>query len=228
MNFQKSVMGQAGANKREDRANLHNVNVNEIQNKSGKKSNSSCGVRAKDIKNEALKLYNRSDKSRIAKDFDTSNSVGRNNAYNSLTDCYKVGTMNEQMTAEWLMQNQLEMSKACSTSFNGTNISDLNDMVYPNLAQTTGNMTKSEILNHTSGGSNRNMNPKSPYNVSSKQNEVMTSSKKRSIESEPKEISTNVPNTYHSDTRYRMQLPHGGKNEDMLRAQLLNAKNEIS
>ena len=136
--------------------------------------------------------------------------------------------MNEQITAEQLMQNQLDMGKAGSTSFTGGNISDLNDMIYPNLAQTAGNMTKSDILNHTSGSSNRKMNPKSPYHASHKHNEIPSSNKKRSIESEPKEISTNVPNTYHSDTRYRMQLPHGGKNEDMLRAQLLNAKNERS
>lgn len=54
---------------------------------------------------------------------------------------------------------------------------------------------------------------KSPYNHNTKKN-TGGSSKKRSIESDLKDISTHVSNTHHSDSRYK--------------AALLNAKTENS
>jgi len=129
------------------------------------------------------------------------------------------------------MQNMNEVNKAASISFNVAKVSELNekyDLMYSVLSQPPSNAS-ADMNNATSSSSKRKLKPqhKSPYNVSIKKKST-ASGKKRSIESDPKELSTNVPNTNQSDTRYKMQLSHGQGNENILRAQIINAKNERS
>lgn len=117
-----------------------------------------------------------------------------------------------------LLQNTHDINRAASTSFNLGKMSDLNEgyeLMYPILSQPLG---KSVIENEKpSTNSRRNIKTshqyKSPYNVHNKK-KGQGSSKKRSIESDSKDLSTSVPNTNQSDSRYK--------------AQLLNAKNEKS
>lgn len=100
--------------------------------------------------------------------------------------------------------------------------------MYPGLSQPAG--SNSADMNNTLAGSskrNQTTNMKSPYSVNTKK-KPNTSSKKRSIESDPKDISTNVPNTHQSDSRGKMNLSSGKGNENQLKAQFMNAKNERS
>lgn len=100
--------------------------------------------------------------------------------------------------------------------------------MYPGLSQPGGN-NSADMNNTVAGSSKRNLNTdhKSPYSVNTKK-KPNTSSKKRSIESDPKEMSTNVPNSHQSDSRYKMQLSSGKDNENVLKAQFVSAKNERS
>lgn len=85
MNIQKSVMGSAGADKRESRPSNNSASKTFNPN-TGKKSSSSCGVRTEISKSEAANLYTRDTKSDLKMKGIQSNTASRNNAYNSLVD----------------------------------------------------------------------------------------------------------------------------------------------
>lgn len=87
-----------------------------------KKSSSSCGVRKNDLHPDPAKLYNRTEGG-------TKNEsiiASRNNAYNSLGDCYKMPTVTENNKFERVLPMNQEINRAASTSFNVTKVSDIN------------------------------------------------------------------------------------------------------
>ncbi|CAI2386306.1 unnamed protein product [Moneuplotes crassus] len=97
-----------------------------------KKSSSSCGVRKKDIHPDPAKLYNRTDA--IMKN--EGMIASRNNAYNSLGDCYKMPTVTENNKFERVLPKNQEINRAASTSFNVTKVADINsDLLGHNLYQ---------------------------------------------------------------------------------------------
>lgn len=130
-----------------------------------------------------------------------------------------------------LLQNPHDINRAASTSFTLGKMTDLNEgyeLMYPILSQPIG---KSVIeTEKPSTNSRRNIKTshqhKSPYNVHNKK-KTHGSSKKRSIESEPKDLSTSVPNTNQSDSRYKAQLLHA-KNEKSYRLQADSNARETS
>lgn len=144
-----------------------------------------------------------------------------------------MGSVNEKMISGDLIQNPSDISKAASTSFNVSKVSDLNDkfpLMYPVSSQPGNHQIANDAQYNGSNGSSKRKivtQYKSPYNVSAKKKDAI-GSKKHSIESDPKDLSTNVPNTYHSDTRYKVQISNGKSGDGILRAQILNAKNEQS
>lgn len=106
-----------------------------------------------------------------------------------------------------LLQNPGEISRVASTSFNVTKASDLQenyDLMYPAQSHSF-NKTNTEPDKIPSRRQITTSHYKSPYNMHNK-NKIQGSGKKRSIESDPKELSTNVPNTHNSDSRYKTQL----------------------
>lgn len=82
MNIQKSVIGSSNADKRELRPSQHKTD-DFLNSSVSKKSTSSAGV-MNEAKNEAIKLYNRTEKNNMKS---TEHGIAsRNNAYNSLVD----------------------------------------------------------------------------------------------------------------------------------------------
>lgn len=229
MNIQKQIIGSSNIEKRENRPNHNNINISDILINSAKKSSSSCEVRNTDLKHQALKLYNLTEKNAF-NNFDSANSISSNNAYNSLTECYKIGT-GEQISADMLLQNLTEFNKNANSSLNMVKVNDFNDklnLMYAGIALQNSKINVSEGQN--SSGSKRKIKSqhKSPYNGSGKHHDI-PSSKKRSIETDSKDIlASNIPNTYHTDTRYKIQLAQNKGNESILKAQIINAKNERS
>jgi hypothetical protein len=82
MNIQKSVIGPSNADKRELRPSQHKTD-DFLNSSVSKKSTSSGGV-LNETKNEAIKLYNRTEKNNLKSA--EHGIASRNNAYNSLVD----------------------------------------------------------------------------------------------------------------------------------------------
>lgn len=52
--------------------------------------------------------------------------ASRNNAYNSLVDCFRIPSAGEQKSFEKVLPNAQDMNRVASTSFNVAKVSDMN------------------------------------------------------------------------------------------------------
>lgn len=219
--IQKSVLIHENDKREAKRTQAaNNQNYSEMK----KLNSSNFAFRSKESRSDNHGNISKLDKNSVNfKVLDSKTSASRNNAYNSLGDWYKVGSVESKIKSDNTFPGMNEPGKIASASLNisrGASKKDSSDVTYSKHYNIS-------LISDSNKSKKMKSQMKSPYNVHTKKKKP-GNSKNRSIESDSKEVSTNISNAHQSEPRYKTQNSLSKHGDSALRTQFLNSKVERS